>query len=362
MSCPYPLIRAETHETYRNKKGGISYKAEFIPRIDYDKTKCQNLIKGGVYRKVDLIGCGQCIECKLQYTREWATRCMLEKQYCFNWGTNEEPRYGPYPDNTCWFLTLTYKDEFLPSHQTVNTETGEVIKGMSVKPRDMQLFWKRVRKRKKWKDCKIKYLNVSEYGHQTHRPHNHAIVFGMPLDISKFKKRGINDWGDPYWSTEELDDVWVDEETGLPMGNITIGRVTWRSAAYVARYSLKKILSEQDNTWYQMQGILPEHVSMSDNIGVAYYKDNKEKIYKTDSVPITNPKSGELIKPPHNFDRMFKESDPDLYKMIKDRRKIIAETGQALKMKNTDLTIEEMRKQSAQRMKDVIKDLRKEPN
>ena len=37
------------------------------------------------------IPCGQCFECRLERSRQWATRCMLESQY--------------HDQN--WFLTLT---------------------------------------------------------------------------------------------------------------------------------------------------------------------------------------------------------------------------------------------------------------
>lgn len=357
MSCPKPLVRAETYETYVNKKGGISYKEEWLQRDQYDNlVNDMKYLVPTKYRKIDLVPCGQCIECRLQYTREWATRCMLEKQYGY-YG-------GAYPENTCWFLTLTYKDEALKGLRKVFEETGEVKEGISIWPEDMQLFWKRVRKKKKWKDLKIKYLNVSEYGHQTHRPHNHAIVFGLPLDITKFKKEGVNEWGDPYWTTDELDDCWYTDRDGLtvkPAGHITIGRVTWKSCAYVARYNLKKIIKQEDNLYYDLQGILPEHVSMSNSIGYDYMANNWDKILATDSVPVINPKSGDLAKAPKRFMRILEEVDNDMYRMIKDRRKIIALSNERGKRLLTDLTPEEMRKQSEERMKSVIHDLRKDP-
>lgn len=353
MSCPKPLIRAETWETYVNKKGGISYKEEWLDRLTYDKDQWKPMIGlGKPFRKVDLVPCGQCIECRLQYTREWATRCMLEKQYGYHG--------HEYPENTCWFLTMTYKDEYLPKHQTVNTQTGEIFQGISVEPKDLQMFWKRVRRKKRYKNCKIKYLNVVEYGHQTHRPHGHAIGFGLPLDVTRFKKIGINEWGDPYWTTDELDDCWYDDKTGKPMGHITIGRVTWKSCAYVARYNLKKLLNQQDLNWYMAQGIKPEHVSMSQGIGTDYLEKHFDKIIETDSVPILNPKTGDLAKPPKRFMRLIEEVDKDTYRMIKDRRKIIAESNEFIKRQYTDLTPEERRKQSEQRMKEVIHDLRKD--
>ena len=365
MSCPKPLIRAETYQSYRNKKGGISWKEEWLPRDYYDELLTNNMLNTiipAVYRKVDQVPCGQCIECRLQYTREWATRCMLEKEFGYHEIFDEEGNPldigHKYPDNTCWFLTLTYKDEYLPSQSCVNQLTGEVYKGFTVKKEDMQLFWKRVRNKKKWKNLQIKYLNCMEYGSQTHRPHGHAIVFNLPLDITKFKKMGVNDWGDPYWTTDELDNCWYDDETEKPLGHITIGRVTWKSASYVARYNLKKLLNKDNDEWYHLQGIQPEYVSMSNNIGLEYLTQNWDKVVATDSVPVINPKSGELAKAPKRFMRIIEEIDHDMYKRIKHERRISGISQEYIRRQNTDLTPEERRKQSEERMKQVIHDLR----
>ena len=49
---------------------------------------------------VALIPCGRCMECRLEYSRQWANRQMLE---------------AATSDNN-WFLTLTYDDEHLPKN------------------------------------------------------------------------------------------------------------------------------------------------------------------------------------------------------------------------------------------------------
>lgn len=56
---------------------------------DYDVQKFS-----GIYKDPELltIPCGNCIACRLQYSREWANRCMLESTY--------------YEHN--YFITLTY--------------------------------------------------------------------------------------------------------------------------------------------------------------------------------------------------------------------------------------------------------------
>lgn len=339
--CTKPLVRAETYEKYINKKGKISYKTEFLQRDQYDKNKGKAL--AGKYRKINLIPCGQCIECRLNYSREWATRCMLEKQYGY---------FGKeYPDGTTWFLTLTYKDEYLKTHTTVNTVTGEKFEGISLCKEDIQKFWKRLRK--KYPQMQIKYIECGEYGTKTLRPHYHAIVYGLPLPMQTFKKVGMNALNQPIWNCEELTNIWG-------MGNIIIGRLDWESAAYVARYTLKKATNQYNKEWYDAQGIIPEFITMSQGIGKDYFNNNLDKIYLTDSVPIRNKKTGQNVKPPRSFDRMLQEIDPDLMENIKYKREKTAQSQEILLNNQTNLTQEERRKISENRMKQVIKDLRNE--
>ena len=65
-----------------------------------------------------------------------------------------------HPHNA--YITLTYNDDHLPANG-------------SLQPRDLQLFWKRLRKAR---TPGIRYYACGEYGDQTARPHYHAIIFG----------------------------------------------------------------------------------------------------------------------------------------------------------------------------------------
>ena len=114
MQCNYPRIRAETHETYINKKGGKSYKVEWLSRDIWDEAQRNPKTKKWLqmkYRKVEPTGCGQCTACRLNYARDKATLLMMEKLY--------------HGANTCWFITLTYKDEMLYFHTYKDEETGK---------------------------------------------------------------------------------------------------------------------------------------------------------------------------------------------------------------------------------------------
>ena len=342
MSCNFPLLRAETYERYTNKKGGISYKAEIWDRGMADDIGIDGLRKlfYGRYRKIEYIPCGKCISCQLSYSRDKATQIMMHKEYGYNG--------GKYPDGTCWFLTVTYSDEYLKTTKVVNTETGEINEGISLSKEDHQKFIKRLRKA--YPEIKIQYVLAGEYGSKTQRPHYHLIIYGLPLEQEQFKKVGVNNLNQPTWELKKLSDIWG-------MGYVNIGRVTWQSAAYVARYTLKKAF-KKDKLWYEMQGMLPEYIVWSNGIGKQYFLDNYEKIYKTDSVPITS-KIG-LLKPPRSYDRMLKEIDPKLFAEIKRKRDYESIVREKQLNGSTDYTPEERRAISEARMKQVMKDIRME--
>ena len=46
------------------------------------------------------IPCGQCVGCRLEYSRQWAIRCVLESKL--------------HPPMSCWFLTFPYADHNKP--------------------------------------------------------------------------------------------------------------------------------------------------------------------------------------------------------------------------------------------------------
>lgn len=148
--------------------------------------------------------CGQCMECRLAYSREWAIRISHEAQM---------------HDSNC-FLTLTYDDAHLPAH-------GQLVK------RDLQLFFKRLRKQV----GPFRYVACGEYGELKRRPHFHAAIFGKDFSLDRIEYgEGIR--GDKIYVSPLLGSVW--QQSTFPMGH-TIGSLEFESAAYIARYITKKI-------------------------------------------------------------------------------------------------------------------------
>lgn len=302
MGCNKPMIIAQTYETYKTVTGKIAYKQKFIKEGDIrykDILANKKLIEKGNWRKIDIVPCGKCIGCRLNYARDKAIQCSLEK-------------LNPiYTNDECWFLTLTYDDTKLVTHTTINEETGEKIEGVTIKPEHMQNFWKRIREH--YPQKKIQYLNVGEYGKEKYRPHYHAIVFGIKIDESLLIRVGNNIRGDPIYECPELELIWQ-------QGKVWIGEVTFRSISYVARYTLKKTKSNIDDWWYQSQGKLKEWQSMSQSMGRWYYEENKHKIYETDTVPVLD-NNGNICKPPKSYDRLYKKEFPEKWEKIAAKRK-----------------------------------------
>lgn len=145
--------------------------------------------------------CHQCRGCRMQRASMMGMRCMHEASL---YGINNS------------FITLTYDDEHLP-------EGGTLVK------RDFQLFMKRLRY--EFRDTRVRFLGVGEYGDRSDRPHYHALIFNHRFDRSRQPVSSGKD-GKTYMS-EELKKLW-------PYGMSSTGDLTFRSAGYVCRYALKK--------------------------------------------------------------------------------------------------------------------------
>lgn len=167
------------------------------------------------------------------------------------------------------FLTLTYSDEHLPT-------TGSVSK------RDLQLAIKKIRTA--IYPTKISYMACGEYGDQLGRPHYHMLLFGYDFVDKKLHTKQ-NDI--PLYTSQELENYW-------PWGHSLIGEVTYQSAAYVARYTMKKVNGDQAEEHYkkvntttgEIHEIEPEFLIASRNPAVGlrwlnkYHRD-LEKGYLT---------------------------------------------------------------------------------
>ena len=148
-----------------------------------------------------------------------------------------------YQDNC--FITLTYSDEHLPSDKSLHVD-------------HFQKFMKRLRKRF---GEGVRYYHCGEYGEKYMRPHYHACLFNFDFPDKKIWKENN---GNRLYISESLSELW-------PFGFVTIGDVTFESAAYVARYIMKKVNGDLAESHYErvdwdtgeVYHLKPEYTTMS---------------------------------------------------------------------------------------------------
>lgn len=255
-----------TTNYYYNQPGELA--PHKIPRILFNGNKRPKEWYN-CYQEVEL-PCGHCEACKLNRANDWAVRCFVEstchKQNCF--------------------ITLTYNPENLP-------------KNRSLLKKDLQDFWKRLRKYLDTKKGgkKVRYLACGEYGpkHLRLSPHYHASVFGyIPEDLKFYK---YNHQKNPLYTSEILEKIWG-------KGFVIIGELTFETCGYVARYCTKKLSRD----FVAKHGRVQEFIVASNRpgIGFEYFKKNKKEIWENNGI-FQKTQKGVFLKPiPKYFLKKFK--------------------------------------------------------
>lgn len=232
------------------------------------------------------------------------------------------------------FITLTYDDEHLPSDLSV-----DVV--------HWQNFARLLRKRM----GSFRYFHCGEYGDKNLRPHYHAILFGLDFaDKVRLKKNALGDW---LFTSELLSSCWK-------KGFSTVGAASYRSAAYVARYAVKKatepnsenphVLEKQKRVFKRYERIdqetgevfyvKPEYVTMSrrPGIGANWLERYESDVYPIDHVVL----EGRVFRPPRFYDERVDENmmfDLKKKRFIKARENEHEYTPERLKEKEKALEI-----------------------
>lgn len=302
MACYHPIEAWDYSPGQMDLFGKktISFRA---PRHEFRK----EMIDSG--RRL-LLPCRHCVGCRLSKSREWANRVVMEQLY----------------HDESWFLTLTYDDENLPPAFAVDSTTGEIISSHSTLVKsDLQKFMKRLRFNSKQN---IRFFAAGEYGTHTYRPHYHLLLFGLHLDDLQVIKKNFA--GDDYYISPFIEKCW-------PYGIHILGKVTWQSAAYVARYTMKKATHGFDKSFYDKAGIEPEFQVMSNRPGLArwFYEDHPE-LFDYDSFSVSTPQGGRVMYPPEYFRKLFAEKHPVDATVRAHNVSINAFVNERLKMMLTD--------------------------
>lgn len=324
MSCYHPRVMIPDG-TFHSKSGKPRY--IFVKDPDH-RTFMESMEDGSI-----IVPCGKCLGCRLDYSRVWADRMMLELE----------------TSKKAVFVTLTYNDDYVPVRY--DEETGELL-GYSLDKRDCQLFLKNLRRDYDGKDghpdVKIRFYAAGEYGPTgTRRPHMHLIIFGLGIEDFPLKiPFGMNELKQQYYRVPELERCWQDFSDDEPKskGFVLVSDVSWKTFAYVARYVLKKAKADPGPDAFE-RGLEPEFVLMSRRPGIGRdYLEQYPGCLDYVSIPVSDESGCKQIYIPQYFINQVKKKretfPPDLrvvewYDNMKKQRLEMAVDANMRKMKNT---------------------------
>lgn len=211
------------------------------------------------------VPCGKCPLCLKRRASAWSFRLMQEEK----------------KSESAHFITMTYDTKHVPI-----TRNGF----MELKKRDVQLFFKRLRKQH---SSRIKYYAVGEYGGKTMRPHYHLILFNARIDLIQ-----------PAWD----------------LGEIHYGEVTGASVGYTLKYMTKPSrIPLHHNDDRQREFSL-----MSKGLGISYLTEEMIRWHREDidNRMYCNIEDGKKIAMPRYFKNKIYEEDERILigKKLHDKR------------------------------------------
>lgn len=184
--------------------------------------------------------CGKCVGCRVNNRRKWAARIALEA-----W---EYPISG--------WVTLSYDKKHLPEDVGIHKQ-------------HLRDFLENLRTIRggRWH----RFFGVGEYGNETRRPHYHVILYGF---VPKITTKMCEYDGKKVLRAldERVEEAWGNGGTFTDRLQGDAATVLRRSS-YVARYTTKKLRSEEDQKkWAAWLGTRSDEFSIQSRrpgIGVA---------------------------------------------------------------------------------------------
>lgn len=310
MPCHYPL---QGHFVQIVTKAGALGR-KFIPlkhRMDLFK-KGLPMPPSDEYNEYGSNPCGRCMDCRLDRSRETGLRALHESRL--------------YEDNC--FITLTFSQPMLERYGIL-TDGGysldrdlvtRFIKKVRQKFDNGFEFDDRFTKSKFYDARKIRVFGCGEYGEELGRPHYHLCLFNCNFpDRVKWKK--IN--GFWHYTSSILSSLWSID--GVSLGQASVADFSFETAAYCARYSLKKINGPKAADHYK--GRLPEFLifpTRGGGIGKPWFElYGKSDVVPTDTCLI----NGAVCKPPRYYDKLREREDPEGFARAKELRAVKAAEG-----------------------------------
>ena len=231
-------------------------------------------------------------------------------------------------DNGSVFVTLTYRDavecdfdqlyrrKFVPDDWSLNKS-------------HFQKFMKRLRKSRE--PDRIRFFAAGEYGRKCKhridldnvgcplcnvgRPHFHACLFNVSFaDLEAYQTDG----NQTRYTSPELEKIWG-------YGFVDVGELNFQTAAYTARYCVKKVTGQKADWWYNtvdMDGVItflqPEFVLMSQGIGRGWFEKYFKDVFPSDEVPVVG--KGVIRGVPRYYEDLYKEVFPEAFEEVKRLR------------------------------------------
>lgn len=278
MSCSHPLLAV-----YKGVREDGKKCVQVLTRIDDVNSVEEAKLKYEKFgHRLMLLPCGKCPGCLKARRKQWAVRCQMESLY----------------HSVSCFVTLTYDDANCPS-KLVKKHFQEFIKAL------------------RNDGYKLRYFGCGEYGSKTHRPHYHIILFGyMPTDLKASHKSDAGFW---CYTSHYLDSIWN-------KGLVVVNEFTPETAAYVAGYVDKKLIS-QDDSFILM--------STRPGIGRQYIEEHLGHIYSYDKIVINY--GSHQLGVPRYFDKVAEQKGLYL-EDIRDSRVLAADIGRNRAMRDAGVT------------------------
>lgn len=268
------------------------------------------------------IACGRCSGCRLKRSREWAMRCLHEKQM---------------RKHSC-FLTLTLKDSnqltliyeqfqaFMKRLRQSASRARERACITTRRPRATPAIlcdWRAAFGLRPKTSIRlipdIAFYMAGEYtepqpdkGYPGGRPHYHALIFG--LDFNDKTYLYTTPAGSNIYRSATLEKIWTE-------GYSSVGELTFESAAYVARYVMKKRTGDGEKKEYKIIDLETGEINTKTKefnqmsrrsgkkgeagIGSRWIKKYKDDVYTTGKVIIRGHKNN----PPRYYDKYLKQLD-----------------------------------------------------
>ena len=307
-----------TLKGWRNEEtGGIQFRAD------------------GAREKME-VACGQCIGCRTDIASMWSVRIVHES--CLHEATG----------GNC-FITLTYRDRLECDGEQLRNGY-HIPDDWSLSKKHCQDFLKRLRHH--FKPRKIRFYLAGEYGNKCKhgievdkvkcplcrigRPHYHACLFNCTFsDLEPYASSG----GRTLYTSGLLESIWK-------FGFVDVGQLTPESAAYVARYAMKKVTGVRAHDHYMLYDVdgcitfvTPEFCLMSRGhtcirhrgmpyqidcpkcsrgIGRDWYERHKSDFFPSDQCPVVG--GGVYHGVPRFYEELFKIEDPLTLEDIKEVR------------------------------------------